>query len=150
MPVERGWRWANVPIPEPHVGGLVAAILLQLLRPWSLPIDGPVLVALGVGLVAAGLCLVVWAVRAVGPDRLDTGASLVTSGPYRHARHPMYLGWTLVYVGVAPATGLAWPLALLPVVVAWTHLVVRREERRLEERFGEAYRAHRREVRRYL
>ena len=149
MTGDRGRRWANVPVPEPHVAGLLGGLALHHLRPWPLPLDGPAVAGAGVVLVAAGAGLAAWAVRAAGRARLADAATLVTTGPYRLVRHPMYVGWTLAYVGVALAAGLAWPLALLPAVAAWTHVVVRREERRLEARFGEAYRSYAREVRRY-
>ena len=31
------WRWGNIPAPEPHLAGLGAGILLQVVRPWNLP-----------------------------------------------------------------------------------------------------------------
>jgi protein-S-isoprenylcysteine O-methyltransferase Ste14 len=46
--------------------------------------------------------------------------------------------------------GTAWPLLLLPVVLAVTQVVVMREERSLERRFGDAYRTYTASVRRYL
>jgi protein-S-isoprenylcysteine O-methyltransferase Ste14 len=62
----------------------------------------------------------------------------------------MYLAWTVGYVGAALVAGTAWPLLLLPVVLVVTHLVVLREERSLERRFGDAYRNNKASVRRYL
>ena len=58
--------------------------------------------------------------------------------------------WTLAYVGIALVADAAWPLLLLPVVLAVTHIVIVREERSLERRFGAAYRSYKRSVRRYL
>jgi protein-S-isoprenylcysteine O-methyltransferase Ste14 len=46
--------------------------------------------------------------------------------------------------------GTAWPLLLLPVVLVVTQVVVLREERSLERRFGAAYRNYKMSVRRYL
>jgi protein-S-isoprenylcysteine O-methyltransferase Ste14 len=62
----------------------------------------------------------------------------------------MYVAATAVYAGVALAAEAAWPLLLLPAVLAATHLVVVREERSLEARFGAGYRSYRTSVRRYL
>ena len=62
----------------------------------------------------------------------------------------MYVAWTLGYVGAALVAGTAWPLLLIPVVLAVTDVVVRREERSLERRFGDAYRSYRTSVRRYV
>jgi protein-S-isoprenylcysteine O-methyltransferase Ste14 len=62
----------------------------------------------------------------------------------------MYLAWTFGYVGAGLVAGTAWPLLLLPVVLAVTQVVVMREERSLERRFGDAYRTYTASVRRYL
>jgi protein-S-isoprenylcysteine O-methyltransferase Ste14 len=62
----------------------------------------------------------------------------------------MYIASTLVYVGIALVANAAWPLLLLPVVLLVTHIVVVREERSLERRFGAAYRSYKTSVRRYL
>ena len=75
---------------------------------------------------------------------------LVLGGPYALSRNPMYLAATLVYVGIALVLNAAWPLLLLPVVLLATHVVVVREERSLERRFGNAYRTYKTAVRRYL
>ena len=62
----------------------------------------------------------------------------------------MYVAWTLGYVGVTLVAGTAWALLLLPLVLVVTHVVVLREERSLERRFGDAYRSYKTSVRRYL
>jgi protein-S-isoprenylcysteine O-methyltransferase Ste14 len=62
----------------------------------------------------------------------------------------MYVASALVYVGIALVTGVVWLLALLPGVLVATQVVVVREERVLDGRFGAAYRSYRRSVRRWL
>jgi protein-S-isoprenylcysteine O-methyltransferase Ste14 len=62
----------------------------------------------------------------------------------------MYVAWTVGYVGAALIVGTAWPLLLLPVVLLTTQVVVLREERYLERRFGVAYRNYKTSVHRYL
>jgi protein-S-isoprenylcysteine O-methyltransferase Ste14 len=62
----------------------------------------------------------------------------------------MYVASAAVYVGIALVAGAAWPLLLLPGALLATHVVVVREERSLQARFGPAYRSYRRSVRRYL
>jgi protein-S-isoprenylcysteine O-methyltransferase Ste14 len=98
----------------------------------------------------AGLGLAAWAVRAAAEVRLERPDRLVRRGPYAFSRNPMYLAWAAVYAGIALVAGAAWPLLLLPVVLAATHVAVLREERSLEARFGAAYRSYRSSVRRYL
>ncbi|MFP5353383.1 MAG: methyltransferase family protein, partial [Actinomycetota bacterium] len=77
--------------------------------------------------------------------------TLVTEGVYRVTRNPMYLGMTLLYLGLALGLGLMWALALLPVVVAIVdRFVIRREEAYLDRKFGAAYRDYRASVRRWI
>jgi len=62
----------------------------------------------------------------------------------------MYVGWTLLYIGVALISRNAWILASLPVVAGLVHRDVLREERTLKRAFGEGYVRYRKRVRRYL
>ncbi len=74
-------------------------------------------------------------------------APLITSGPYQWVRHPVYLGNAAVDTGLAIMSGW-WPLIILAPL--WWLLVhaplVRREELRLHERFGQAWRHYARAV----
>jgi protein-S-isoprenylcysteine O-methyltransferase Ste14 len=144
------WRWGNIPIPEAHLVGLGAGILLQGVRPWSLPWPALVGHAWGWPLVLAGVWLGAWAVRAAAHVDLERPARLVDGGPYAVSRNPMYLAWTAGYLGLALVAGTAWPLLLLPAVLAATQVAVLREERSLERRFGAAYRTYKTSVRRSL
>ncbi|MEO8448649.1 MAG: isoprenylcysteine carboxylmethyltransferase family protein [Gemmatimonadota bacterium] len=76
--------------------------------------------------------------------------TLITDGPYRHSRNPIYVGYTLLYVGVACWANSIWPFVGLPVVFAAMHRVVIIREAYLERRFGAVYRAYRHRVRRWL
>lgn len=143
------WRWGNVPIPEPHVIGLGAGLALQALVGWTIALPAW---ARGIGwlLAVGGLALIVWAVRAAARVPMARPDALILSGPYAWSRNPMYVGWTVVYLGVALGVGGGWALVLLPGVLAFTHVAVMYEERSLQDRFGEAYQAYRARVRRYL
>jgi len=144
------WRWGNIPIPQAHLVGLGTGILLQVVTPWSLPWPAWIGQVCGWPLVLAGLWLGAWAVRTAARVDLEQPNQLVRSGPYAVSRNPMYLAWTVGYVGVALAAGTAWPLLLLPAVLVATQVVVVREERSLEHRFGAAYRNYKASVRRYF
>jgi protein-S-isoprenylcysteine O-methyltransferase Ste14 len=77
--------------------------------------------------------------------------ALVTSGPYRFTRNPMYLGMAFLYVGFAFAFGVIWALAFLPaVIVVVDRFVIAREEPYLERNFGQAYRDYKARVRRWV
>jgi protein-S-isoprenylcysteine O-methyltransferase Ste14 len=144
------WRWSNVPLPQTHLLGLGAGILLQVIASWKLSWPAWIGHACGWPLILAGLWLAAWGVRAAADVDLQRPDQLVLGGPYAFSRNPMYVAWTLVYVGIALAADAAWPLLLLPVVLLVTHVVVVREERCLEHRFGPAYRRYKTSVRRYL
>jgi protein-S-isoprenylcysteine O-methyltransferase Ste14 len=82
-----------------------------------------------------------------------TGEStaLVIEGPFRWSRNPIYLGLTLIALGIAIYGG-SVPFLLVPVAFLLTldFAFVPWEERRLEATFGDEYRAYRERVRRWL
>ena len=76
---------------------------------------------------------------------------LVTGGPYRLTRNPMYVGMAFLYAGLAFALGALWALVLLPLVlVVIDRYVIAREERYMERRFGPEYLDYKRRVRRWI
>ena len=78
-------------------------------------------------------------------------STLVTTGPYRFTRNPMYLGLTLVYRGVAGTRADIWPVIVLPCVLIYVNFVVIPfEEQRLVELFGDLYRQYRAIARRWV
>jgi protein-S-isoprenylcysteine O-methyltransferase Ste14 len=77
--------------------------------------------------------------------------SIVTAGPYRFTRNPLYLGVTLIYCGLTLIINTWWCFVFLVPVLLLIHFgVVTREERYLERKFGDSYRQYRARVRRYL
>src|SRR5690242_7722803 len=71
-------------------------------------------------------------------------SSLVTSGPYRFSRNPMYVGLVLAYLGEAGILKQAWPIVLLPLIVVYLNwVVIPVEEGRLTEVFGADYERYR-------
>ena len=76
---------------------------------------------------------------------------LATDGPYRFSRNPIYVGFAITYAGLAVAMDSPIALALLlPCLVVVDRFVVAREEKYLEAKFGESYRAYMRSVRRWI
>ena len=90
--------------------------------------------------------------RAGGPPGMSQGMpeELVTSGPYRLTRNPMYLGHLLFLGGLVLATRSPVAAALLAAHVPWFSGRVRRDEERLHARFGAAYADYCRTVPRWL
>lgn len=104
-------------------------------------------IGLVLGLLAAGLFN--RAGTNVKPWRTTT--SLVTGGPFRWTRNPMYLAFTLIYIGLAIAADSVMTLVLLiPVLLIIHTQVIAREERYLEGKFGDEYRSYKARVRRWL
>jgi protein-S-isoprenylcysteine O-methyltransferase Ste14 len=134
-------------------GAVVCGRLIPL--PWP-GIADPMARAIGLGIGALGLLLAVWAivtmVRAGTAVRPDRGASvLVTSGPFVRFRNPIYLADTMILLGLAEVTKNAWFVIfalLFAILVTW--LAILPEERHLEARFGEAYRAYKERSRRWI
>lgn len=144
-------RWSNVPISEIHLGGIIAGTLLHVAFPLDIFNWGWMGHALGWPVLAAGLLLAGWAVVEAGDADISSSPRLLVTGPYAFSRNPMYLAWTLIALGLALVINTLWLLlALLPVVLLTHFLVIRREEERLRQQFGEEYRQYCQEVRRYL
>jgi len=136
---------------------LAAALIAHRLVPLPLPLGGhPATAAAGKALVAGGTAFsasaAFTAVRrhtTVVPHRAVS--RLVTSGPFRISRNPMYTGMGTACVGAALWAGSSWPLLVLPLSVrATVRWVVEPEEEYLERRFATEYDRYRSRVRRWL
>ena len=144
------WRWANIPLPEPHIVGILASGALHLVRPWRLPGNKRLYSGAGWTLLGLGVAVSASAVRAASDVDLEQPSTLISTGPYAISRNPMYVGWTLLYVGGVLITRNAWMVASVPVMAGFIHGEVLREEHTLEGAFGEEYAKYRKQVRRYL
>jgi protein-S-isoprenylcysteine O-methyltransferase Ste14 len=124
------WRWNNIPLPEPHIAGILPSAGLQLARPWRLPGSRRLYSCAGWTLLGAGVAISASAVRDASDVDLEQPSTLpstlICTGPYAISRNPMYVGWTLLYLGGALITRNAWMVALLPVVAGFIHRVVLR------------------------
>lgn len=116
-------RW-RVPI------GFVAVwLVLWLARPT------PASLRIGLPLALLGQALRIWAA-----GHLEKSREVTTSGPYRFTRHPLYLGSTLMGVGLAVSSA-HWAVALLIAVYLGATLwaAIRTEEAYLRATFGPTY-----------
>ena len=148
---------AKVLVLPPLLYGVALAVgfLLQWLAPRAILSSDTRYWAGGI-VLALGLFVAAWGRRHM--DRAGTNVNprepttaLVVSGPFRFSRNPLYVALTLAYAGLAFLANAFWVLVLLvPVLLVLHYGVVRREERYLEAKFGEAYRRYRARVRRYL
>jgi len=136
---------------------VAAAVGLGELVPMSWPGETDILARIaGLGLGAAGILLLAWAVvtmrrhgTTVRPD--EPASALVTDGPFRFRRNPIYVADVMILFGVAELTQNIWFVVLaVPLVLLLTWLAVIPEERHLEERFGESYRDYKARTRRWI
>jgi protein-S-isoprenylcysteine O-methyltransferase Ste14 len=93
----------------------------------------------GAAIAIAGELLRVWAA-----GHLEKGREVTSSGPYRFTRHPLYLGSTLIGVGLAIGSASVGVAVLIAAYLLVTlTAAIRTEEAHLTEKFGAAYPAYR-------
>jgi protein-S-isoprenylcysteine O-methyltransferase Ste14 len=141
--------------PLLYGGAFLVVLVFRWL--WPMPIFGHV-VALWPGLmfVVLGVGIAIWGRRTLQTAGTNVNPALpataiVNSGPFRFSRNPLYLALTLLYFGLTLAFNTWWGIVVLaPLLIIMHRGVVLREERYLEQKFGETYRQYRSKVRRYL
>ena len=146
-----------VPVPWVFILNYLLGVALQ--RKWPMNISqsaaamstivGGVLFTLGAAI--AGWALVIFRKNRTTTVPGKSSAKLVTWGPYRFTRNPMYVGLTFAYLGEAGLLRQIWPVLVLPLTIAylnWTVIPV--EEARLREVFHEHYDQYRTLVRRWI
>ena len=148
----------KIPRPPPLLLTLILAVSMLGLD-WAFPYFraiyppfvnfGFVPIGLGVLLILIAAGLFKWRKTTINP--FGEPAVVVREGVYRFSRNPMYLGMLLVLIGTGIWVGNILALLLAPVFV-WimTRWYILREEQLMESRFGEQYRAYRRQVRRWI
>lgn len=141
--------------PFIYAGGLLIAFGLHWL--WPMPIlTGPVGDWVGGLLIVLGLAVAVWAIvtfvsAGTNVPTHKPSTTVVSRGPYRFSRNPIYVGLTAVMGGIGLMANTAWVLILLvPTLLVMHYGVILREERYLEAKFGADYRAYAERVRRWL
>lgn len=134
---------------------ILAAYLLN--RTVPLPLDFPsvlnwvgyLLVFVGLGLPITSAIQFMQAQTTLDPHGSVT--RIVTSGPYRFSRNPIYLGFLCMLIGFAFIFRSYWGLILSPLFIALMNtLVIKHEESYLETKFGEPYTSYKSRVRRWL
>jgi protein-S-isoprenylcysteine O-methyltransferase Ste14 len=141
--------------PVLYTGTLLLALALHWLFPIR-PFPAPLCRVLGAILILVSGALAKWGEVAmhragtnVRPDQPST--TIVTDGPFRFSRNPLYLSITGLYVGIALMVNALFPfLLLIPLLAVMYWGVILREERYLEAKFGDTYRAYKARVRRWI
>jgi protein-S-isoprenylcysteine O-methyltransferase Ste14 len=129
----------------PLAGGSAVAVvvLLRAFRHGNLEVHALGLGLVGLVLILTGLAIAIWARVNLGrnwgmPMSQKAEPELVTSGPYRAVRHPIYSGLLLALLGTALATNL-FGLIVVAVLVAYFTYCATIEERNMTESFPDAY-----------
>lgn len=111
------------------LGFAFGALVLWLADPM------PRMLALGAAIAIAGELVRIWAA-----GHLEKGREVTASGPYRLTRHPLYLGSSIIGVGLAVGAGSVWVAAIVIGYLSVTlTAAIRTEEAHLTEKFGAAY-----------
>jgi protein-S-isoprenylcysteine O-methyltransferase Ste14 len=126
---------------------------------WFRPLHSPwhyIVFWKGIVLIVIGGSIAVWGKRTmeragtnINPSKPTT--AIVTGGPFRYSRNPLYLAVTLIFLGISLIIDTWWGIIVIVPVLLILHFgVVLREERYLERKFGGSYLQYKRTVRRYL
>jgi len=151
MPTQPSSSGVRIFPPAIHIAAIALGFLLQ----WAVPIPmfgmripGRILIALALALMVWSTLVMVRAGTTPNPTRPTT--ALLTTGPFRLTRNPMYLAWELIIVGVGLAASAPWVILMaIPAAFLTGRLVIDKEERYLDTTFGSAYRDYKSRVRRW-
>jgi protein-S-isoprenylcysteine O-methyltransferase Ste14 len=135
----------SLPWP-PMLLGSAVLLAIVLGRLWPLPaLEGIWATLVGGALLLAGFGFDLWAIvtmRRANTNVMPNRAAdlLVTWGPFRFSRNPIYLGNTLLLLGIGLAIGNIWfVIFAFAVAASVDRLAIRREEQHLAARFGDAW-----------
>jgi protein-S-isoprenylcysteine O-methyltransferase Ste14 len=128
------------------LAALSVLLLLRVFRGGSLAVHSVLLAAIGAAAVALGLALAVWARIHLGrnwgmPMTQRAEPELITSGPYRFVRHPIYSGILAGVLGTALANNLIG-LIIVAILGCYFYYSATVEERNLTATFPTAYPAY--------
>lgn len=163
-------RWLELRVPPPAVTALAAAAMAALAwaRPAPMPLRVPVLlpgpflfqvnVVAGIVVALAGVLVTTLSATAIlrrkttlSPFSPEKSSAIVTTGPYRLSRNPIYLGLLMVLAGWSLYLASWASLLVLPAFVAYMNrFQILPEERVLAARFGAAFDAYLTSVGRWI
>jgi len=145
----------RIPPPLLFVGSFFGGVGLQRATGLTMRIV-PAVRVLGIGLLSCGVLLAVYSLATFFVVRttvvpFSAASKLVTWGPYRFTRNPMYVALILAYLGVTALASQILALVFLPIpIVILRAVVIPFEEERMRKCFGEAYQQYCSRVRRWL
>ncbi|MGH9081960.1 MAG: methyltransferase family protein [Acidimicrobiales bacterium] len=141
-------------LPVTGLSIVAVVVLVRVFRGGSLAVHDPVLGAIGVAVFAAGLALAIWSRVHLGrnwgmpmTERIEP--ELVTSGPYRLVRNPIYTGLLLGVLGTALVTNL-FGLIVVALLAGCFYWSATTEERNLARAFPDSYPAYQARTKMFL
>ncbi|MDH3692909.1 MAG: isoprenylcysteine carboxylmethyltransferase family protein [Gammaproteobacteria bacterium] len=110
---------------------------------------------IGVGLIIIGVLTLNWGLRSLGKNFTDTVVTrkehtLVTSGPYRWVRNPLYCSYFVIVTGMTLLMANWFPAVAGAFVLTLVVIRTQKEEENLIERFGDEYREYMQRVGRFF
>ncbi len=151
---KEGRRGGRRRIPLAGLTALLVFLLTRVFRGGTFAIHSVLIGAIGAGVFALGIALAVWARVYLGrnwgmPMTEKAEPELVTSGPYRFVRHPIYSGLLLAVLGTALVTNLIG-LIIVPVLGAYFFYSAVVEEKNLTAALPTAYPAYKARTKRLI
>jgi protein-S-isoprenylcysteine O-methyltransferase Ste14 len=143
------------PPPLIFLSGLLLGGLVSWFFPFPL-LPGGLAVLLGNLLLLGGIAVIALAYLHMKKAKTNIEpwkptTKILDSGLYRFSRNPIYVGMIMIYLSIALLFNSVWFLPFLPVVVLVIHYgVILREEKYLENKFGEEYLDYQKRVRRWI
>jgi protein-S-isoprenylcysteine O-methyltransferase Ste14 len=154
-PMQRDVPGVIAPPPLILLGHILVGLALD--RLWPAPfLPSAIQYALGAALIVlagalAGAAIVRFLRAGTNVPTRRPATVLVIAGPYRFSRNPIYVGMIVLLLGIGFAVDSLWIIALVaPFALVLRYGVIAREERYLEAKFADAYRAYRARVPRWI
>jgi protein-S-isoprenylcysteine O-methyltransferase Ste14 len=145
-----GWLFkyrTSIPLP-------IVVALLVIPPPAGVTRFWTPLTLAGILVIVAGELTRIWGVQHIGAisrTRSDRLGPLIDTGPFSLVRNPLYLGNILLWLGFTLAAQLLWLAPIVAILLAFEyHAIVRWEERLLDLRLGDSYRAYKQQVPRWV
>ncbi len=146
----------DLPVKPPIIYVVALAVGVAIHWAWPMQARPEGWAVLGIAVSVLAIALIEWAsftFRRSGTNVVPwkPATTVVARGPYALSRNPIYVGFALFQVGLGLWTNrLAVVLMVVPAIIVTNAVVIRREERYLERKFGAAYLEYKRRVRRWV
>jgi protein-S-isoprenylcysteine O-methyltransferase Ste14 len=148
----------SIPVPWVFILTYLVGLAMQLILPLHLWPDGVLfygiitgVILFNIGVVVATWSLIIFRKAHTTTTPGENSSRLITSGPYRFSRNPMYVSLIFAYLGEAGFLSHAWPIIVFPLVVAYVdRIVIPLEEKILLDDFKTEYENYCSSVRRWF